>query len=92
MGESIITSDLTHCDVCGAPAEVHHIIFGTANRELSERFGLIVGLCPIHHRTGKNAVHRNRTADLYYKALAERRFKEYWKDYNFREVFGKDYQ
>lgn len=92
MGESIITSDLTHCDVCGAPAEVHHIIFGTANRELSERFGLIVGLCPVHHRTGKNAVHRNRTADLYYKGLAERRFKEYWKDYDFREVFGKEYQ
>lgn len=91
MGESIITSDLTRCDVCGAPAEVHHIVFGTANRDLSTKFGLVVGLCPEHHRTGKNAVHKNRRADLYYKALAERRFKEHWPEYDFREVFGKDF-
>lgn len=53
---SCITGDLEHCIVCGRPAELHHI-FGGPNRKLSTEDGLIIPLCPEHHRTGRNAVH-----------------------------------
>lgn len=45
--------------------EEHHIMHGTANRKVSERYGLKVYLCIPHHRTGDNAVHRCRDMDLY---------------------------
>lgn len=90
--KSIITADMDSCIICQSSfVEIHHIIFGTANRELSDKFGLVVPLCAEHHRTGKNAVHMNRDADLFFKRLAERKFKEVWKEYDFLEVFGKDW-
>ena len=90
--KSIITCDMEHCAVCQSSfVEIHHIVFGTANRDLSDKFGLVVPLCEKHHRTGKNAVHRDRNADLFWTRLAERRFKEVWKEYDFLEVFGKDW-
>lgn len=56
--KSIITDDLDHCIICGKPAERHHIC-GGGNRHLSTKDGLIIPLCPEHHRDGVNAVHRN---------------------------------
>lgn len=53
---SCITGDIDHCIICGKPAERHHV-FGAANRRLSTEDGLIIPLCPEHHRTGRNAVH-----------------------------------
>ena len=90
--ESIITDRMDECFVCHRPAEeIHHIIFGTANRDLSDKFGLVIPLCAYHHRIGPYAAHKNKAANEYLKALAQRRFKEVWKDYDFVQVFGKDY-
>lgn len=90
--DSIITTDMEHCFICKtAPAEIHHIIFGTANRDLSDKFGLVVPLCAKHHRTGDNAVHRSEAANLYFKKIAQERFEKIWPEYNFREVFGKEW-
>ena len=92
MGQSIITDNLEQCYICKTkPAEIHHIVFGTANRDLSTKFGLIVPLCPMHHREGPHAVHRDRNADLYFKRLAQKQFGKHFPEYNFQEVFGKDY-
>lgn len=30
--------------------ELHHVIPGTANRQKSDEYGLVVWLCPRHHR------------------------------------------
>ena len=90
--ESIITNDMEHCFICQkTPAEIHHIVFGTANRDLSDKFGLMVPLCEKHHRTGPNAVHRNIDADLYFKKMAQECFEKRWPQYKFREVFGKEW-
>lgn len=90
--ESIITDNMSECAICHRrPVEVHHIVFGTANRDLSEKFGLIVPLCPYHHREGPTAVHAYRPANLYFKKLAQEAFKKVWKEYDFREVFGKEW-
>lgn len=71
--------------------EEHHAIFGTAQRQLSERYGLKVYLCVLHHRTGPNAVHKNKYAADLIKDIAQRRFDEGFPNLNFREIFGKNY-
>lgn len=37
--------------------ETHHV-FGGPNRRISEEYGFKVKLCPEHHRTGREAVHK----------------------------------
>lgn len=71
--------------------EEHHAIFGTAQRKLSERYGLKFYLCAYHHRTGKEAVHNNADAARLLKDIAQRRFDEGFQNLNFREIFGKNY-
>lgn len=80
------------CFRCGTPyVEDHHVFFGTANRKLSEKYGLKLWLCPKHHRTGPEAVHLNRAVDLEYKAMAQLAFEETHTREEFRQIFGKSY-
>lgn len=92
MGNSIITCDMTHCDVCGSSnVEWHHIVHGTANRALSDYYGLIIGLCPTHHRLSKDSVHKNAQMNRMYKRLAQQRFKQFYPELDFTEIFGVNY-
>lgn len=70
----------------------HHVIFGTSNRKLSEKYGLKVYLCLEHHLTGKNAVHNNAEVRKMLCIDAENRFEEKYPDISFREVFGKSWK
>lgn len=80
------------CFKCGTPyVEDHHIFFGTANRKLSEKYGLKLWLCPKHHRTGPEAPHRNREVDLEYKELGQMVFEENHTREEFRNIFGKNH-
>lgn len=72
--------------------EVHHAIFGTSGRKLSEKYGLKVYLCPYHHRTGKASVHQNAKLAAYVKDIAQRRFEEFHTDEDFYLIFGKNYR
>ena len=80
--------------MCGAvdAIERHHI-FGAANRDLSERYDLVVDLCPRCHREGPEAAHRSaETMQLlheYGQRLAMHRYG--WSVEEFREIFGKNY-
>lgn len=86
--ESIIQAR-RECYVCHSPyVEDHHIFFGTANRRLSEKYGLKVWLCAEHHR-GMTGVHHNRILDEKLKNLAEQKFREAYP-YNFRRLFYGD--
>lgn len=85
---SIITDDLENCYICGRPADhIHHVIYGTGNRSVSDREGLIVGLCwECHTRVHAKP---NKGMDLLLKTDAE---KAYRKDHSFEEwvrKFGK---
>lgn len=71
--------------------EEHHVIFGTANRTLSEKFGLKVYLCPEHHRTGKDSAHLNADIAKYLQKEAQKSFIKTFKDEDFRTVFGKNF-
>lgn len=53
-----------HCEICGAPADVHHIVHrheGGYDFELNYKY-----LCAFHHR-GKNGPHNCAETDLKYK-------------------------
>lgn len=84
-----IIQDKKRCYVCGNPnVELHHIFYGTANRKLSDKYGLTVWLCPLHHR-GNVGVHFNPKLDDKLKGIAEMRFREEYP-YNFRRIFYGD--
>lgn len=74
--------------------EIHHIFFGTANRQLSEKDGLKVWLCQYHHR-GTKGVHGKdgHELDEKLKSIAQ---MFYMQRYNktedeFIERYGKNY-
>lgn len=91
MYHSNLQEDTDYCFVCGRyGTEIHHIFFGTANRKLSDKYGLVVGLCYYHHR-GNQGVHFNRDLDLELKMIAQRRFNEVYPDIDFLAVFGRNY-
>lgn len=88
-----IIQDKKQCMVChNANAEEHHVFFGTANRKLSEKYGLKVYLCTEHHR-GTRGVHgrEGKTLDTYLKELAQSRFEEKESREKFRQIFGISY-
>lgn len=69
---SIITDDLETDFFDGSPAaEVHHCIYGTANRRLADEDGLVVGLTHDNHNEKPLGVHFNPVRDRYLKELAE---------------------
>ena len=92
MAKSIIVNCMDNCFVCGSPyTEIHHVIYGTANRKLSDKYGLVVPLCHEHHR-GQTGVHFNRDFDTSLKKLAQEKFNAvYGANKSFLEVFGKNY-
>lgn len=89
--KSIIQLDTSYCYVCGKyGTEIHHIFFGNPNRKLSDKYGLMIGLCYEHHR-GKTGVHNNRELDLAMKQVGQRMFNRTYPEADFLAVFGKNY-
>jgi len=86
--KSIIQKE-KQCYICGSPyVEEHHIFYGTANRKLSEKYGLKVWLCYSHHR-GNTGVHFNPKLDDKLKGIAEEKFYQIYP-YNFKRLFYGD--
>ena len=71
--------------------EEHHVIYGTANRRLSEKYGLKVYLCPAHHKHGTTAVHRDHDVDLLLKFRAQREFEKWHSHEEWMRIFGRNY-
>lgn len=71
--------------------EEHHIVFGTANRRLSEHYGLKVYLCDGHHEHSPEAVHQNNRIAKILMQDAQKAFQEHYPDKNFEEIFGQNY-
>lgn len=69
----------------------HHAMGGTANRKLSEKYGLKVYLCIPHHPYdgGPEAVHRNDRIRRYVETAAQAAFERHFPEEDFREVFGR---
>lgn len=69
----------------------HHVLFGTANRRLSEKYGLKVYLCLAHHTEGPEAVHKNAALARALKAKAQKAFREHFPELDWMEIFKKNY-
>lgn len=81
------------CYVCKGIYAIHdhHIFYGTANRKISEKYGMKVWLCAEHH-TGSQGVHFNKDFDMYLKQYAQRYFEKHIGSRDdFRRLFGKSY-
>ena len=90
--KSILQDDLGYCFVCGRyGTEVHHVYFGSGNRKVADRMGLVIGLCYYHHR-GNGGVHGgNRELDLMLKQTAQRQFEAKYSRAEFLALFGRNY-
>lgn len=90
--------DFKECFLCGRNGrgdrlERHHI-FGAANRDKSEKYGLVVYLCGERcHRLGKYSAHQNgKVADYLHRYAQEKCMREQnWTKEEFAAVFGKNY-
>lgn len=71
--------------------EEHHVVFGTADREKSEKYGLKVFLCPEHHRLGHDAAHISKITRRFLEQQAQIIFEAYYPEKSFCRIFGKNY-
>lgn len=72
MSKGIVTEYPEICIFCGRQAEAeHHLIFGTAGRELSEKDGLKIPVCNNCHNMGQKLcrIHENPWLRDYQKCL-----------------------
>lgn len=76
----------------GEELEEHHVFPGTANRKLSEKYGLKVYLCINHHRTGRRAVHNDAMTAALVKELAQTVFEQDHRRQEWMKIFGKNYR
>ena len=93
MRKSIIASGEC-CYLCGNTQnlERHHCLYGRGIRQLSDRFGLTVMLCPRCHRDTKYGVHGlNKEADLRLKRIAQITFESIYSHEKWMKVFGRNY-
>jgi hypothetical protein len=92
MGKSIITEDMHTCMICKTTRNIerHHVCFGSADRKISDKYGLIVPLCSDCHR-GRTGVHQCRAVDLKMKQLAQRTFEEKYSREKWMELFRRNY-
>lgn len=73
--------------------EEHHVFGGTANRKLSEKYGLKVKLCYPHHNmpNGTEAVHFNKRIRQILQEEGRKAFLRNHTEEEFREIFGKSF-
>ena len=89
--KSILQEDPEYWFICGRyGTEIHHVFYGTANRKLSDKYGMVIGLCYNHHR-GNKGVHHNRELDLRLKRMAQERFIQVYPEQDFLAIFGRNY-
>ena len=90
---SIIVKDFDRCLICGSYLNIHkhEIFFGTANRKLSIKYGLVVPLCHRHHNGSNAGVHYNKELNIKLKQQGQKAFEYHYPDLDFIKIFGKSY-
>ena len=91
--KSIIQRGEPRCFFCGRMTglERHHVMAGTANRPLSEKYGLWVWCCDYDHLDPKNGVQYNRAKGDSLKRLAQIAFEAKYSHEDWMKVFGRSY-
>ena len=93
--KGIVTEYENICIICGRAAEAeHHLIFGTAGRNLSEKYGLKVPICNGCHTLNEKCrrIHDNPMAERLSKMLGQAVFEaNVGSRDDFRKIFGRSY-
>lgn len=90
----IINPEHMECAVCRKPTELqwHHVIHGTANRAISDRYGLTVWLCMhCHHELHNSPKPYWRDVDLQLKQAAQIKFEQQYGHEKWMELIKKNY-
>ena len=86
---------MKQCFICEewANTEEHHIFGGTANRKISDKYKLVVDLCPNCHQYGKKAVHKNEDMAQFLHEYGQRKFmrEQGVGIAEFVRIFGRNY-
>ena len=94
MAKSIMQTE-KECYITGSTdnLHLHHILFGTGLRKLSDKYGLTVWLRADWHNMADYGVHFNKELDLKLKQKAQKKaMKHYgWSVEDFIDIFGKNY-
>jgi hypothetical protein len=93
MSKSIISNE-RQCVVCGLTTNIHkhHIFYGTANRQNSEKYGCWCYLCARHHNMSQYGVHADNLLDLKLKQMCQDTFeRQVGTREQFTEIFGRSY-
>lgn len=71
----------------------HEVFYGTANRQKSIEYGLVIFLTPEMHNMSERGIHFNREFDLTVKQIAQKAaMKHYeWNMTEWISIFGKNY-
>lgn len=71
----------------------HHIFPGSANRSLSEKYGLKVYLCPDCHQNAPDSVHKSPQGEnnRFLQEEGRKAFERVYPNEDFRKIFGKNY-
>ena len=80
------------CWFCGRTngLECHHVFEGTANRKISEKYGLKVWLCHEHH-TGDGGAQYDRERNLQLKQAAQKAFEQLHSHEEWMRLIRKNY-
>lgn len=91
MSKSIL-QDKRECYFCGRQTEleIHHVFAGTANRPISEKYGLKVWLCHEHH-TGTEGAQYDKARNLQLKQDAQFAFEREHSRSEWMKLIGKNY-
>ena len=83
---------MEQCYMCGTykNIQIHHCLKGTANRKISEKYGLKVPLCAYCH-TGSEGVHHNRELDLKLIQQCQQAFEEKYSYKMWMQLIGRNY-
>ena len=100
MAKSIMQANPEYCWMCKyldgddfpKKTEEHHAIGGWGKRDLSEKYGLKVRLCFLHHRVGRMAVHNNITLNRILQRAAQSAFEKAHPELDFIKIFGRNYK
>lgn len=96
MSKSILQEDKTYCYVHQKYLGIdvfacheHHVIYGSANRKWSEKYGLKIYVCLNCH----NAIHHKHFHDADLHKIAEQAWLDYYNKTieDWIRVFGKNY-
>lgn len=91
MSKSIIQHD-KYCFLCFTTIglECHHIFAGTANKKISEKYGLKIWLCHKCH-TGKDGAQYNKEINLKLKQTAQMAFEKEHTRAEWMQIIRKNY-